>query len=159
MNAIAEFDKQLKIAYRDDFMMLRIVTIMLLVICCPLCAIPIATDAFSIPPIFQIFLLMILAAYLHMQPLMYVKKNDRLISIYRIIRQTPITKEDYIRSRTQYLNKFLIKVGGVCLLFQLIGNLLVKNGFITTCLGLLILLMALLILWLIRFLQIKLSVR
>lgn len=159
MNTITEFDKQLKIAYKDDFSMLRIVEIILLVIGCPTYIIPVASGDFPIMLIFQLFLLIILAAQMHMQPLLYVKQDNRLIPIYRIIQQTPIKKEDFIRSRTQYLNHFLGKVAGACLLFQLLGNLLSKNSFRTTCLGLLIILALFLLFWLIRLLGIRMSTR
>lgn len=64
----------------------------------------------------------------HLKKVCYFMKEGKKVSVYKILRRTPINRKMYIENRCRYLFSYLIKFAVVAEVMQIIG-LLIEGRF------------------------------
>lgn len=123
MEQIYKFDEKLKQINSYFFLMLAIPKYLSLVIGFCFMLFPIGEPLIM----FAAWEMLGLAFLFHLRPYLHMKQNGKFVSIYKILKQTPIKKSVYRQARYHRMASFLLKSFAFSLLLQFAGLLLDKN--------------------------------
>ena len=128
MDAIKIFDEKFKEKNSYYALGCKIVKYILLFISLPLMAV--LPDIGEENSAIAIYITMIIyfIVDMHLKPYLCIKQGQLTIPYFKVMRDIPISRKDFIRSRTTILIKFVTKYAVACLLINILSSIyLVDN--------------------------------
>ncbi len=122
MDKMKKFDERLKNVNSYDFLMTNVCKYFFSVIGVFFMALYIRD---SIPMRIGTYWLIYYAVYLHVKPYLYTKNGEQKVSVYGIMRDIPINKKDYVKSRINHMIDYGKKVLVCCV----VGRIVVMGAY------------------------------
>lgn len=120
-----EFDKRIKELNSYTNLMYNFIKYLALIVGCFLIIIP--ASCINRTTFFVNFFLIGWGLFFHIYPFLYTPEDGIMKSMYKTLRHTPIDKKDYFRIRFKKYIKCSSKVFLICIFFQSLGFILVKD--------------------------------
>lgn len=121
MEQMLEFDRRLKETDSYRFLMSKFVTCIFTVLGSMMTLLPVEKETGSV--LFFSFWMLGMAVTFHMTPYLYVNQNGKNISVYGVLKQTPVERKVYIKARRKRLVAYWRKLGIAALALQTIGTI------------------------------------
>ena len=77
---------------------------------------------------FYVLMFFCYGTFMQTQPYLYTKQNKSTVPIYKLMRDTPISRKDFINSRLHYLYKYVSKFAVACVAVRLISIILLEDN-------------------------------
>lgn len=132
MEKINEFDNYLRKINDYNILMFNFCKYIFLTLGCCLMFIPLYDVAMVVCP----FSLLIFGMFFYINPFLYIKEGNANISIYKVLKHTPVSKKTYLHHRIKCFFGFWIKIFIISTVFQIIGLILgskitIKEGLLS----------------------------
>ncbi len=133
MDKVREFDRVLKQKEEQQFLMIKVLQILFFFLGGIMMFWPLEMEELYLGLVMPIYFLGA-AVIFSLQPYMFIKDGQKLMSIYKLLEYMPVEREDIFKVRKEYLNSMCKKILTAYVVCRCITAVLMKEFTIITIL-------------------------